>query len=60
MPNWSRKESVGLEMRGPGVHYLLGLNLVTGIFCFHVVKPRMPSLTLLPKLCFCKKETRVQ
>ena len=28
---------------------------IAGFFCFHVVKPRMPTLALLPTLCIMGK-----
>ena len=36
------------------VQHTLGY-FVTGIFCFHKIKPLMPRLALLPFLCISKK-----
>ena len=33
----------------------LGVTFFTEIFCFHVVKPLMPTLELLPTLCIYGK-----
>ena len=41
-------------MRGPGSIPTGGKILLLDFFCFHVVKPLMPILALLPMLCDCE------
>ena len=38
-------------MRGPGSIP----TFFTGLFCFHIVKPLLPILVVLPFLCISKK-----
>ena len=39
----------------PVVLFPPGVTFCYQIFCFHVVKPLMPILALLPMLCICEK-----
>ena len=43
------------EMAEVLVQCSLGQHFVAGYFCFHVVKPVIPILLLLPILCVCEK-----
>ena len=36
-----------------------GQHFDTRFFCFHIVKPLMPILSLLPMLCVCKNPNLV-
>ena len=40
-------------MRGPG-SIITGGNILYWTFCFHVEKPLMPILAVLPMLCVCE------
>ena len=42
-------------MRGPGSLFTGGNILLLDFFCFHIVKPLMPILALLPLLCVWEK-----
>ena len=42
------------EVLGSMVIGLINI-LLLDFFCFHIVKPRMPTLPLLPNLCVCEK-----
>ena len=56
MSSYCRKDSVGLGIRGydrPWLYSLWG-NILSLDF-FHVVKPLMPILALLPILSICEK-----
>ena len=49
MSSECRKDSVGLGIRGSLVawfQYLRGGKIFTGIFCFHIVKPLLPTSAL--------------
>ena len=55
--------AVGLGIRGSWeaqVLFPLGIRFCYWIFCFHIVKPLMPMLALLPNLCIMGKLDRVQ
>ena len=60
MSTWSRKESVGLGIRGyerPGFYSYWGSIFHWFFFCFHVVKPLLPILALSVILAHFEKNS---